>query len=75
MENVPNLIKAKTVSKELVIDIIVSELENLGYFVKYKLLEAVDFGVPQIRKRLIVIATKKILMIHFLPKHTNCYRI
>lgn len=31
MENVPNLIKAKTENKELVINIIVNELQNLGY--------------------------------------------
>lgn len=61
MENVPNLIKARTHEKELVINIIVSELENLGYNVYVQVLNAVDFGVPQIRKRLIVIASKKAL--------------
>ena len=72
MENVPNLIKAKTESKEFVIDIIVSELKNLGYHVSYKILEATDYGVPQIRKRLVVIATKKFMVDHFPPKtHTT----
>lgn len=59
MENVPNLIKARTESKELVIEIIISELRKLGYYTNYKILEATDYGVPQIRKRLVVIATKK----------------
>lgn len=58
MENVPNLIKAKTESNELVIDIITSELRSLGYHVEYRILEATDYGVPQIRKRLVVIASK-----------------
>lgn len=58
MENVPNLIKAKTQNKEIVIDIITAELHNLGYEVEYRILEAIDYGVPQIRKRLIVIASK-----------------
>lgn len=58
MENVPNLIKAKTESKELVIDIIKSELRSLGYHVEHRILEATDYGVPQIRKRLVVIATQ-----------------
>ncbi|HHQ4801991.1 TPA: DNA cytosine methyltransferase [Aeromonas veronii] len=58
MENVPNLINAKTEGKELVIDIICSELEALGYEVSYKILEATNYGVPQIRKRLFVIASK-----------------
>ncbi len=58
MENVPNLVKAKTKNKELVIDIIVSELENLGFNVSYAILNATNYGVPQIRKRLFVMATK-----------------
>lgn len=57
MENVPNLIKAKTKSNELVLDIIKNELSNLGYFVYSTILESVDYGVPQIRKRLFVIAS------------------
>ncbi len=62
MENVPNLIKSKTSENELVIDIIKKELEELGYFVEYKILNATDYGVPQIRKRLIVMASKKKLI-------------
>lgn len=58
MENVPNLIKAKTSSGELVVDIIRSELISLGYHVEHKIMEATDYGVPQIRKRLVVIASK-----------------
>jgi DNA (cytosine-5)-methyltransferase 1 len=58
MENVPNLIKARTHDKELVIDIIIQELENLGYYVYHTILSATDYGVPQIRKRLVVIASK-----------------
>lgn len=57
MENVPNLVKARTESNELVIDIIKNELKNLGYHVEHRILEATDYGVPQIRKRLVVIAT------------------
>lgn len=61
MENVPNLIKAKTSNNELVIEIIKKELESLGYNVNYKILEATDYGVPQIRKRLVVVASKILL--------------
>jgi len=57
MENVPNLVKAKTEQNELVIDIIRRELEELGFFVHHKIVEATHYGVPQIRKRLVVIAT------------------
>jgi len=58
MENVPNIIKAKTASNELVVDIICQQLADLGYQVKYKILSATDYGVPQIRKRLVIIASK-----------------
>jgi len=33
-------------------------LEELGYLVDYKLLNAKDFGVPQNRERIIIIATQ-----------------
>lgn len=70
MENVPNLIKAKTENKELVVDIIKSELRNLGYHVEHRILEATDYGVPQIRRRLVVIATRKKLDNSF-PEQTH----
>jgi DNA (cytosine-5)-methyltransferase 1 len=70
MENVPNLLKAKTTHNEKVIDIICFELENMGFFVDYDILEATDYGIPQIRKRLFVIASKKRLDSPF-PKTTH----
>lgn len=71
IENVPNLLKAKTENGDMVIDIIVSELEMIGYHVDYDILEATSFGVPQIRKRLVVVASKSKLTQPFpLPTHT-----
>ena len=70
MENVPNLVKAKTESNDLVIEIIKNELRNLGYHVEHRILEATDYGVPQIRKRLVVIATQKKLENPF-PEKTH----
>jgi DNA (cytosine-5)-methyltransferase 1 len=58
MENVPNLIKARTHNKELVIDIILKELQKLGYHVYHKILHATDYGIPQIRRRLVVVASE-----------------
>ena len=57
MENVPNLVRAKTIAGDFVLDIIKSELRELGYFVHHKIVEATDYGVPQIRKRLVIIAS------------------
>lgn len=70
MENVPNLAKAKTEDKELVLDIIKSELRNLGYYVYSDILEAVNYGVPQIRKRVFVVASLMELENPF-PKPTH----
>jgi DNA (cytosine-5)-methyltransferase 1 len=36
-------------------NLIINELQKLGYFIDYKLLNAVNFGVPQNRERLFVI--------------------
>ncbi len=70
MENVPNLVKARTESNELVIEIIRNELRTLGYHVEHRILEATDYGIPQIRKRLIVIATHQKLQNPF-PEKTH----
>ena len=61
MENVPNLLKAKTGSGDWVIDIIREEFEKLGYTVYINVLEATSFGIPQIRKRLFLVASKATL--------------
>lgn len=37
------------------LDVIIAELENLNYIVEYRLLHAVQYGVPQNRERMIVV--------------------
>lgn len=51
-------------NNELVTDIILSESEKLGYKVKFKLLNAKDYGVPQNRPRVIFLGyrAKKYVM-------------
>lgn len=70
MENVPNLVNAVTETGDLVLDIIKSELRALGYFVEHKIVEATDYGIPQIRKRLVVIASL-IKLEKFYPEPTH----
>lgn len=56
LENVKNLLihdKGNTFT------VIVSSLEKLGYIVSYRVLNALDFGVPQSRERVIIIATRR----------------
>ena len=50
------------------LDLIVQELSSLGYIVEYKVLNAVNYGVPQNRERLITVGFKS----HFLfPKEDS----
>ncbi|WP_416309765.1 DNA cytosine methyltransferase [Spirulina sp. 06S082] len=56
LENVKHLLhqdKGKTLK------VILYSLEDLGYFVSLKVINAKDFGLPQNRERVIIIATKK----------------
>lgn len=50
-ENVANIIGRH----KWYIDLTVRELQNLGYIVEYRVLNAVNFGIPQNRERLICI--------------------
>lgn len=53
-ENVRNL----AYSHKWYLELIISELKKTGYLVEYKCLNAVDFGVPQNRERLILVGHK-----------------
>jgi DNA (cytosine-5)-methyltransferase 1 len=61
-ENVPGLLSRKgkdpnTGKLRPVIDIIRDLFTGIGYNITYKVLKATDFGVPQERKRLIIVGT------------------
>ena len=60
LENVGGLLTHKSGNVKT-LDIILSSLEEEGYEIHYKILDAADFGVPQIRKRIFIIG--------FLKKH------
>ena len=55
LENVKQL---STIQKKAVIERILWDLENLGYSADYRILNALDFGLPQKRERTIVVATQ-----------------
>ena len=53
MENVPEL------TKETIFNEFVSKLEELGYSVAYDVVKAEEYGVPQHRRRLLLLASKE----------------
>jgi DNA (cytosine-5)-methyltransferase 1 len=60
LENVSRLV---THDKGRTFKIIIDKLEGLGYTVYYKVLNTIDFGLPQLRKRIYIVGFKD--EIHF----------
>jgi DNA (cytosine-5)-methyltransferase 1 len=54
-ENVKGLL---SIQKGELLRTIISLFESIGYKIKYKVLNSADYGVPQIRERVIIIGTK-----------------
>jgi DNA (cytosine-5)-methyltransferase 1 len=65
LENVKQL---TTHDKGRTFKAILEKLESLGYFVHYKVLNGLDFGVPQRRERIMLVGFKKNHPFEF-PKH------
>jgi DNA (cytosine-5)-methyltransferase 1 len=58
MENVVGLLSMKTVNGTLVSDEIVEDFHRIGFRVGYKVLNAADYGVPQLRHRVLFIGNR-----------------
>ena len=61
MEQVKGLLTAKDLNGTSggVFNSFISELDSLGYVPKWKIMLAADYGVPQLRQRVILVATRK----------------
>ena len=57
-ENVKGLLSSKHQSGKKLIEVIKEDLENIGYNVNYKVVNASDYGVPQNRERMILVALR-----------------
>lgn len=66
-ENVRGILSSKNNDGSLLIDSIISMLESIepGYTVKYKLLKASDYGVPQNRHRVVFVAFRNDLGVDY----------
>jgi DNA (cytosine-5)-methyltransferase 1 len=67
MENVPGILSATNGNKEPVKDIILKVLAEIGYNVSVQTLDASEHGVPQKRKRVFFVGTRKDLGLN--PDH------
>lgn len=56
MENVKGILSMKTVRDEPVMEVIEDEFDEMGYKISHKILNAADYGVPQMRERVFIIA-------------------
>ena len=55
-----------------VFKLILSDFENMGYVVKYKVMNAADYGVPQTRQRVIIVGVRNDIDFDFqYPTPTN----
>lgn len=72
MENVRGLARMPAAhdSDETVLDIVLHELERLGYSTVHGILDAVNYGVPQFRERMIIAGSRDGEPV-FLPKPTH----
>ncbi len=67
-ENVRGLLSTKYIDGRKLVDVIVEDLStmnNVGYNVDYKLINASDYGVPQNRQRVLFVGIRKDLGINF----------
>ena len=55
-ENVKGIL---SLGKGKIIEMIISDFENLGYNVQKRVLNAADYGVPQTRQRVIIVGVRK----------------
>jgi len=57
VENVKGIL---SVNKKEAFPLIISEFQKSGYFIKYKIINSVEFGVPQKRERVFIIGFRNI---------------
>ena len=69
MENVPGLISTEYGAK--IFKRVTTELDRLGYSYDYKVIDTVNYGVPQFRKRFVLLGSRYKRHPVFLPEETH----
>lgn len=63
-ENVTGLLSAKNNEGEKILPLLLRAFSDIGYSISYQVVNAADYGVPQLRKRIIIVGLKD-FMSHF----------
>lgn len=69
-ENVIGIISAKDSQGNRILDNLLKCFAEIGYTVNWKLVNAADYGVPQLRKRVIIVGTKGQAFQFPIPTHS-----
>ncbi|MDN5095384.1 DNA cytosine methyltransferase [Aliarcobacter butzleri] len=73
IENVPNVLTKKSKEGDTFLDLITKIGSEMGYKVKYKILNSVNYGVPQSRRRAFIVLYSPNATFHF-PEITHGFR-
>ena len=65
LENVDRLLKSPSTSRGRDFALMLTSLESLGYIVEYRVINAADYGMPQRRKRVFIVAYLKKSRLNF----------
>ncbi len=66
-ENVTGLLSAKKYDGTKILDLLMSKFEGLGYTVNCQVVNAADYGIPQLRKRVIIVGIQGSTKFEFPP--------
>lgn len=71
-ENVTGLLSARNSKKEKIIDKLTETFESIGYHLEKQIVNAADYGVPQRRRRVLLVGLKNNMKFAFpLPTHSE----
>lgn len=70
-ENVTGLLSAKNAQGEKIIELLKVAFKNIGYTIEQQVMNAADYGIPQRRKRVIIVGLKDKKFVFPKPTHSE----